>query len=254
MESASPAPQFAHAIVPNGHCKLMFNYADDFRCEYNRDRPFDTLRRPSLVGQMDRHAVVQALGRIGVIGVEFRAAGARALFGGPLHEIEGRLVFCDEALSPQRFSELDERLQYATGDRERIVLIEGVLLQWLAEAPVDSVMERAQLLLATGEWRVDAVAAALGFSRRTLERRFQDYAGMAPKRVASIARLQRALREYRLRPEQGWAQVALSAGYYDQAHLLKDFRRLAGAPPADFLRKASAISAAFAGGPAAGPA
>jgi AraC-like DNA-binding protein len=69
-------------------------------------------------------------------------------------------------------------------------------------------------------------------SARQVERRFREAVGVSPKTLARIVRFQEVLR--RTPGESASAEVALDSGYYDQAHLLRDFRDFAGVVPTLF--------------------
>jgi transcriptional regulator GlxA family with amidase domain len=76
---------------------------------------------------------------------------------------------------------------------------------------------------------VAEVAARLGVQARQLERRFKLRVGLSPKYFARIRRFQRVFPEVE---GAGWVEAAAACGYYDQAHLIRDFRAFAGEPPA----------------------
>ncbi|MGW7295768.1 helix-turn-helix domain-containing protein [Streptomyces xiamenensis] len=77
---------------------------------------------------------------------------------------------------------------------------------------------------------VAATAARLHLSERRLHTLFLDGTGLSPKRFARIDRLRTVLAAGAGR----WADIATSAGYYDQSHMTGEFRRLMGVPPAAF--------------------
>lgn len=85
--------------------------------------------------------------------------------------------------------------------------------------------------------RVRALAVACGLSERGLERRFAAQVGLSPRTFARIARFRKALAALPGAPHGGWAHVAIACGYYDQAHMNRDFRRFAGASPGAWLRQ-----------------
>jgi AraC-like DNA-binding protein len=82
---------------------------------------------------------------------------------------------------------------------------------------------------------VDTLAAELGCSRRYLVAGFREQVGVPPKTLARILRFHRAVGMMGSGP--GWAEIALSCGYYDQAHLIRDFNQFAGSSPSDFARR-----------------
>ena len=92
-----------------------------------------------------------------------------------------------------------------------------------------------------------AVASGLGVSERHLRRVFHETVGVSPKAFAKLTRFHRALRAARDDAHAGWASIAAAAGYYDQAHLIAEFRAIAGATPRallDELRTAPSIDPA----------
>lgn len=86
-----------------------------------------------------------------------------------------------------------------------------------------------RLLASGGTVAVRSLGEELGWSHRHLVARFHDQVGLSPKTAARVIRFDRALG--RLRAGAPIAEVAADCGFYDQAHLSREFRALAGAPP-----------------------
>ncbi|WP_437326481.1 helix-turn-helix domain-containing protein [Sorangium sp. So ce381] len=95
---------------------------------------------------------------------------------------------------------------------------------------------RAVRLLEGGEVRVERVADRLGVTARHLRRAFIENVGIGPKEFARTVRLQRAVKMAATSCD--WARIAADAGYYDQAHLIADFRQLVGITPGAFFKRA----------------
>jgi methylphosphotriester-DNA--protein-cysteine methyltransferase len=94
----------------------------------------------------------------------------------------------------------------------------------------------SQVLRRPERVRVGDLVRSTGWSHRHLAARFRDEIGIGPKAFARIARFQAAFgRLDRLRVVR-WPEFALDAGYADQAHLIHDFRALAGATPVEVRR------------------
>ncbi|GHH49080.1 helix-turn-helix domain-containing protein [Lentzea cavernae] len=93
----------------------------------------------------------------------------------------------------------------------------------------DELLREATALLAGGS--VAAVARELHVSERHLRTLFLDGVGVSPKHFARIDRLRAVLAQ-----DRPWAEVAAGTGFYDQAHLTGEFRRLMGVSPAAFRR------------------
>lgn len=81
---------------------------------------------------------------------------------------------------------------------------------------------------------VGAVARLLDRSPRSVHREVLAWTGLAPKTLARILRLQAALRRIRIEPDLSLGLIAHETGYADQAHMTRDFQRLAGSTPANW--------------------
>jgi AraC-like DNA-binding protein len=162
--------------------------------------------------------------------------GARRFFGMPMGEIAGHVVELEDLIGGPAARELAERLAAAPGWPARLDLFErAIARRVLAAPPVPTELEWAwqRLLETDGAVPVTDLAAELGRSRRHLAVRFREEIGMTPKALARLLRFERAVQRLRAGDELG--DLALDAGYYDQAHFNRDFRAFAGTTPTDYL-------------------
>jgi AraC-like DNA-binding protein len=84
---------------------------------------------------------------------------------------------------------------------------------------------------------VRAVAAELGMGERRLQQVFRAQVGLTPRTWSRLARMQRCLRLLRSDATPAWSAVAAEAGFYDQAHLINEFRAFSGLTPEQFRRR-----------------
>jgi transcriptional regulator GlxA family with amidase domain len=82
-------------------------------------------------------------------------------------------------------------------------------------------------------------------SARRLERKFLAHVGIGPKRLARMFRLQLATRLWDAGKVKGWADLASAAGYSDQAHMVREYRELAGTSPARLAERERRLSDFF---------
>jgi hypothetical protein len=82
----------------------------------------------------------------------------------------------------------------------------------------------------------------VGLSERQLRRRFQVAVGLSPKAYARVVRLHRAMALARAAGVPDWAEIAVRAGYYDQPHLLAEFRRAVGMSCVRFFQATTAVA------------
>ena len=88
-----------------------------------------------------------------------------------------------------------------------------------------------------GAARVGALAEKTGRSRKQLLMGFRTHVGLGPKTVARIMRFNRVVAALRRAPQPSLARLAADCGYFDQAHLNRDFREFAGTTPVEFARR-----------------
>lgn len=152
----------------------------------------------------------------------------------PLEDIWGRpgSELCDALLATRSLPEVLERVSRAIALRSRDNF----------ETSSARLARRAVHLFEGGEARVERVAEQLGVTARHLRRSFTECVGIGPKDFARTVRLRRAVRL--AATSRDWARIAADAGYYDQAHLITDFRELVGLTPGTFLKRAGSAAAA----------
>ena len=103
---------------------------------------------------------------------------------------------------------------------------------------------------------VRAVADDLGVSTRYLRRAFDDAVGLGPKTLHRVLRFQRLIRRLDgtgMSSEPDWSYLAVSCGYFDQSHMIRDFRLLTELRPREYLELRS-VDPNFAGEAEPGPA
>jgi AraC-like DNA-binding protein len=136
--------------------------------------------------------------------------------------------------------EASERLAEARSDEDHVSVVEA-LLTTLSYA-ADPIVSRAITMLdnVTTDAGVAGVAKALGKSERQLERRFLARVGVSPKRFAILRRFERAVALAKTSPSL--TAAAHDAGYFDQSHFVRDFRRFTGHSPRSILMSESSKS------------
>jgi AraC-like DNA-binding protein len=189
--------------------------------------------RVLVAGPGTRAVELAPSGRSDVIGMRFEAGVACGLLGGSVEELVDRLPELD-ALAPEFARGLAEELADARDWRTVLDRRLGAVLDE-PDARLDAAI--ACIRTSHGRVTVDALARRSALSPRQLERRFRAAVGYGPKMLARIARFQRAWRLAAAHPLASGAAIAAHADYYDQAHLVRDFRQFTGEPPRRFLTR-----------------
>jgi AraC-like DNA-binding protein len=192
-----------------------------------------------VAGLHDTYAVTETGGSQAGVQVDLTPIGAHLLLGLPMDELSGRVVTLED-LFGRGGTLLREAVAEAPGWAERFDVVDQFLLTLLdrASSPVPSVTRAlGRLHESGGTVPVGVIAAELGCSRRHLISRFREQVGVTPKLLARILRFGRAVSLVDDRTEMGWAEIAQACGYYDQAHMIRDFNQFAGSPPNEFARR-----------------
>lgn len=205
------------------------------------DQPPDSY--DAMVGGLHtRPALIAHTGRQFGVQVSLTPAGARALLGAPA----GVLVALDCHLTDvlgMPAAELTERFRAAPTWPARFAALERALLRALRDdggAAAPEIGEAWRLTTAAaGRLRVDEIARRVGWSPRHLTARFRAETGLTPKEAGRVARFDRARRTLAARAARGdpldLAALAAAGGFYDQAHLTREWRALSGLPPSRWL-------------------
>jgi AraC-like DNA-binding protein len=196
------------------------------------------LRHSFLAAMHDRFALAGATGPAECLEVKLTPIGAYLLLAVPMDELSNRTVALDDVLGAAA-DELAERLAAAPSWAERFAIVDTAFLVRLSRARAMApgvVAAWTRLRRTHGCTDIGALAEELGWSRKHLIACFREHIGLPPKTVASILRFNRAVQ---LMDGQHitWGALALESGYYDQAHMIRDFRRFAGVTPGEFLSR-----------------
>jgi AraC-like DNA-binding protein len=187
---------------------------------------------PALIAHPGRQSGIQ-------LGLE--PLGARALLGLPAGELANLDISAEDIFGPLA-GELQARVQLAPNWPARFALLDELLMRRVepSRAPAAEVAEAWRLLVqADGNMYIGELADAVGWSSRHLAERFRIEIGLSPKAAGRVMRFDRTRRELAARVSLGrpaaLADLAASRGYFDQAHLAREFRDLAGCAPSVWL-------------------
>jgi AraC-like DNA-binding protein len=189
------------------------------------------LRGGAVAGCYTRAFEFDTRARIRTVGAHFKPGGAARLLGAPAGALANSHVELTDLWGPSA-TELHERLCAATTFHQQMHLLEKALIARLPDRP----HHRPAVAVALAQldqpgMEVGRVATVLGLSRRRLIEIFSEDVGMTPKRYAMVRRFQRALDLATRSPTPAWSRIAAECGYYDQAHLCRDWVEISGLSP-----------------------
>jgi AraC-like DNA-binding protein len=242
LESDAPAPN-PERILPDGCVELILNFGAEFsqHCEGRQQlQP-----RNFLVGQMTGPILISPTGAVQLIGIRFHPGGTLPFMRLPLHEITDHVVELG-SLASKLERDLLHAASVSCSLLDKATAIEDFLTGELLSRKHDSRLMKlaARIVESGGLVSVDQLANDAGISSRQLERRFLREVGLGPKLLARIIRFQQVFRAVE-QCDAAWATVAIECGYYDQAHLIRDFHQFARQTPAVLFGHQSALTESF---------
>jgi AraC-like DNA-binding protein len=176
-------------------------------------------------------------GRSQVFGVKFKAGGFRSFFDAAVgtllnQTIPARQVFGDA---------IDSLLSAAHSEDEKIEVANAFFHARIPQPDASATLagQLVDRILQDREIRtVDDLARQAAIGKRSLQRLFYEYVGVAPKWIIRRYRLHELVERMNAGDAIDWPQLALDLGYFDQAHLVNDFRTIVGDTPTQYqLRK-----------------
>ncbi|WP_291411496.1 AraC family transcriptional regulator [Actinophytocola sp.] len=205
----------------------------------NTGGAFGGYPRAFATGLTDTHDVIEQVGAIECVDLKLTPLGAYTLLGVPMDELTGRVVDLADVLGPAGHR-LTERLANTAGWDARFAVLDEFLLRRAEEGPTPArevAWAWRRLVESCGVLSIGELAHEVGWSRRHLVTRFRQQVGLPPKTVARIVRFDGLLRRVGTAGRAAWSRIATECGYYDQAHMNRDFREFAGTTPTAFLAR-----------------
>jgi AraC-like DNA-binding protein len=173
--------------------------------------------------------------------VMFRPTGFNKLFRLPTHEIVNQILCMDDILY-SGYKDFIEQMYMAADVMGMASLADAFLLSYLKkQKPIDHndtiTCLSNSMIKKDGHINIDKLAFDANMSTRNLERLFTEQVGISPKLLCCISRFTHAFELKLKKPELDWTSIAYQCGYFDQMHLIKDFRKFAGYTPSAFIKQ-----------------
>jgi AraC-like DNA-binding protein len=190
------------------------------------------------MGVWSRRFVIEYPAHVRVVGVHFKPWGVSPFVGVPSNELRDRWAPV-EAVWDGSVDRLRDRLAGATSAEAALRILEDELRSRLVPAPpsgLELVGHAAGRIEACwGRVPVRALTDGAGVSGNHLAAQFTSHVGLTPKRLARIYRFARLILSVDAARPVGWSELAQEVGYFDQAHLINEFKDFTGHTPTAYL-------------------
>ena len=177
--------------------------------------------------------------------IVFQPYGYFSLSGMPAEELRGQIIAAS-LIFGSLVSSLTDALKSADSYAQSILVIENFFtgLHNVHNTGANQLQPIVDTIIqAKGQVTVNKIISLTGYSERRLERLFQQAVGTSPNQYLQIVRLHHFLSLIRSQNRADSFTVAgLESGYYDQSHLIRNFKNMTGLTPTQYLSTAGALT------------
>lgn len=233
-------PHQLERVLPAGSVELIIRLQEaDLRVHdaAQTDR-WQSFRGPMLSGVQSRYTVINTAQQERIMGVHFAPGGAYTLFGLPADQYQDSHLTL-ESIWGSSAQEIWEQLVLARSADQSLAILERELarrfrprfeLHPQVRGALQEFHHHAE------EVDISRAVENSGLSSRRFIELFRRHVGATPKVYRRIQRFQRALRVMQKQTWVDWSDFAVEGGYYDQSHLIRDFRQFSGLTPTMYFR------------------
>lgn len=236
-----PVAHKKERLLPDGSMELVINLREDELFVYDGQAAGRRERFSGAVlcGARSESMIIDTASQASVLGVHFRPGGTFPFLGLPAGELCNTTLSLEDLWGGEA-RRTRERLLEAPTAAARFRILETSLLG-RAKVPL---RRHGAVAWALGEFQnfplrrsVADVTGEIGLSSRRFIELFSREVGLTPKRFCRVRRFQEAVRRLARGEAQPGADLAVSCGYYDQAHFIHDFQAFCGLTPAAYFSR-----------------
>jgi AraC-type DNA-binding domain-containing proteins len=221
-------------VLPDGCVEIVFDLKDRF-LSYADDATISIQPRSMVAGQLTSRIMIGPSGDTEMFGIRLQPHAAFSILGVAMSEIRDRIVDLADVVSSGVESTMFDRMSAAKSFEDRIDIIESAIISRESVFANRDLAECVMMMMnSDGTGQVSNCARRLGWSERRLERVFHEQIGMRPKLYSRIIRFKAFLAAAES-GEPSLLDRALSVGYHDQSHMIRDFRHFAGMTPTEYF-------------------
>jgi AraC-like DNA-binding protein len=239
--------QLKFFIPPLPEHGLLFYIRDRTEVEYISTRKKETQSASLVTGpQINRHTIIPGRDHL-IIKVGFQPGGLYRFLGIPMTELLCKDSFDGVDLLGNEMNEVTDQLREAVSFYEMKMIVERFLLKHAGRLKQTLPIDQVLLLLINerGLINIDQLASHACLSTRQLERVFRQRIGLPPKYFSRQVRFAQAWMMKEQQPDISWIKIAYECGYFDQMHLIRDFREFAGVNPSSIEAELSQSQVKF---------
>jgi len=223
-------------IVPSGMIELNFYLG-------NKPQSLHAVKNipehAIVSGQLNEFYDIEVSSNLSMFSVTFHPYGGMMFFNLPLNELYNQTVALSFLMKDETRI-VEDKLSAAVDFYERIVIIEKFLYKQLLKNNKPYIINRITDCINTikqsgGTAGIEQLASKACLSRKQFERYFNEYIGISPKTYLKIIRFQYSIYCKQLNPTTKLSNIAYDSGYFDQSHMINEYKKLSGKTPKEFF-------------------
>jgi AraC-like DNA-binding protein len=223
-------------LPPTGYSSLLLSYGKKHLKLRNHGKQLVETSRAIVMGQYFNNLESHIPQGLEMIGILFKPTVFHRFFGVNMLELTHNILPAEDIFG-EDILHLVDKLANAHSDPMRLMFVDAYFTTKFRETKyktelVDDVI--TLMVERKGDLRMQQIADYFNLSPRLLQKKFNDHTGVSPKYMGRIIQFNYVLEILKSNPKIKWAELALLAGYYDQAHLINAFIEFTGTTPVQY--------------------
>ena len=226
-------------MIPDGYIDFVYHYGTKPSLIIN-DK---SIHKPSvfLGGHLISSAKLSFCGPLKMFGIKFYPWASSVLYSMPAYELSNQRIAIEDIAGKwikDYYSILNTELNQ-NKHQKIIPMLEKSIVKWIGDGDVNGLLKYSiqSVIRSKGEITIDELSNELKYSRRQIQRVFQNQKGMSFQYYCRLVRVQNILKLYNLSSAKKFTSLAHQCGYYDQSHLIRDFTSLLGLPLKKYFKE-----------------
>ncbi len=233
--NADEEGSFFQIAMPNHECFLSFECDTDFLVRKNGDLDFSPLYSATVIPPQFVNTEIKGK-TIKAIIIKFKNSGFYRLFKIPIPLFQNKCCNARDAFDGELSSVYEQIMEQAAPEK-KIKVVEDFLLKKVIKSkpltPLDLTVEK--IVLNQGNVPIIDLASNACMSVRQMQRKFMEQFGLSPKHYSKFIRYTNARQMKAQNPHITWGEISLRCGYFDQMHLIHDFKSITGLTPYELV-------------------
>lgn len=225
--------------LPKTAMSLIFNLEDSFKLFTDKEfTKYIDYKKHWVAGLQTKPTNVESYGTSKMLVVQFKTLGAFIFLNDPLHYYTDNYISLDNIFNKEA-NETWEQLQEAQSLNEKFLFVENFLYRKLLtnKLPNKKLISTIEILLDNRtNLSINEICKQFNISRKHLNNLSKEYAGVSPKMLSSLNRLQTTLKTISSSKSDKLTNVAYELEYFDQAHFNNDFKRFTNIKPTEYVK------------------